>query len=91
MTTDILTLARRLRAARLAAGLTQGQVAAYLEIHRPSVAMIESARRNVSALELARLAELYRVPIAELVAFDACDDVTLGTRPVAVPVGDEPT
>jgi transcriptional regulator with XRE-family HTH domain len=91
MTTDILTLARRLRAARTAAGLTQGEVAAHLDLHREAVSAIESTRRDVKALELARLAELYRVPIADLVAFDACDDVGLGTRPVAAPVGDEPT
>jgi transcriptional regulator with XRE-family HTH domain len=87
MTTDILTLARRLRAARLAAGLSGQSAGAYLGLPRQAIYQIEHCSRNVSALELARLAELYKVPIGDLVAFDALDDVTLGTRPVSGPTG----
>jgi len=56
-------LAERLRAAREMAGLSQGQVAKMLGLHRPSVSEMEAGRRKVSAEEVARLAELYRVDI----------------------------
>jgi transcriptional regulator with XRE-family HTH domain len=54
-------LAHRLRAAREAARLTQRDVAARLGIHQPSVVVIESGKRAVTALELARMARLYGV------------------------------
>lgn len=51
---------RRLRAARETLGLTQDDVAGALEIPRTSVIAMEAGRRNVTALELRRLARLYR-------------------------------
>lgn len=59
-------LAARLRTAREMAGLSQGQVAKLLGLHRPSVSEIEAGRRKVSAEELTRLSELYRVDLAWL-------------------------
>jgi transcriptional regulator with XRE-family HTH domain len=56
-------LAERLRAAREAAGLTQGQVARILDMHRPSISEIEAGRRRVSAEELKVFAETYGVMI----------------------------
>ncbi len=56
-----MALAERLRMAREIAGLSQGQVAKKLGLHRPSVSEIEAGRRRVSAQELAELADLYRV------------------------------
>ncbi len=64
-------LARRLRAAREASGLTQAQVAKKLGLHRPSVAEIEAARRKVAAHELKTLADLYAVSVDWLTASDA--------------------
>ena len=54
-------VAGRLRAARQLAGLSQGQVARLLGLHRPTVTEIEAGRRRVAAEELAELAELYEV------------------------------
>jgi transcriptional regulator with XRE-family HTH domain len=54
-------LAQRLRLAREQAGLSQGQVAKLLDMHRPTITEIEAGRRSVSAQELARFAELYAV------------------------------
>src|SRR3712207_8170980 len=48
----------RLRAARETLGLTQVDVAGALGIQRTSVIAMEAGRRNVSALELRRLARL---------------------------------
>lgn len=59
-------IAERLKAARKLAGLSQGQVAKMLGLHRPSVSEMEAANRRVSADELARLAEAYDVSVAWL-------------------------
>jgi transcriptional regulator with XRE-family HTH domain len=54
-------IASRIREARKAAGLSQGQVAKLLGLQRPSVSEMEADRRRVSSDELARLAELFDV------------------------------
>lgn len=54
-------IAQRLRFAREQAGLTQGQAAKLLNLHRPSISEAEAGRRNISAPELAQLARLYDV------------------------------
>jgi len=56
-------LAERLRLAREQAGLSQGQVAKQLGLHRPSISEIEAGRRNVSAHELASFSQLYGVSV----------------------------
>lgn len=56
-------LGDRLRDARNYLGLTQEEAAAYLKIQRTALTDIESGRRRVDALELARLAKLYRQPV----------------------------
>lgn len=54
-------IAARLRMAREAAGLSQGQVAKRLDLHRPSISEIEAGRRRVSAEELSALADMYGI------------------------------
>jgi transcriptional regulator with XRE-family HTH domain len=56
----------RIREARKMAGLSQGQVAQILGLHRPSVSEIEAGNRRVSAYELSALAELFDVSISWL-------------------------
>lgn len=51
---------QRLRSARETLGLTQEDVAGALGIQRTSVIAMEAGKRNVSALELRRLARIYR-------------------------------
>lgn len=65
-TTPKQRVAARLREARELAGLSQGQVARLMKIHRPTVSEIEAANRNVTATELARFAEIYDVSVAWL-------------------------
>ena len=55
---------QRLRGARETLGLTQEDVAGALDIQRTSVIAMEAGRRNVSALELRRLARVYRRSVA---------------------------
>ncbi len=43
------------------AGLSQGQAACLLELHRPAVCEIEAGRRKVSAAELDQFAKIYGV------------------------------
>jgi transcriptional regulator with XRE-family HTH domain len=59
-------IASRLREARKMSGLTQGQVAAHLGLHRPTISEIEAGNRSVSAEELSAFAEMYEVSVAWL-------------------------
>jgi transcriptional regulator with XRE-family HTH domain len=54
-------IATRIREARLAAGLSQGQVAKLMDLHRPSVTEIETGNRKVSAEEIRQLADIFDV------------------------------
>ena len=56
-------LGDRLREARKYLGLKQEEVATYLKIPRTALTDIENGQRRVEALELTRLAKLYRQPI----------------------------
>lgn len=55
------TIAARLREARRMSGLSQGQAAQRMNMHRPTVSEIEAGNRRVSAEELSRFATLYEV------------------------------
>jgi transcriptional regulator with XRE-family HTH domain len=54
-------IASRIREARKAAGLSQGQVAKLLNLQRPSVSQIEAGQRRVSGDEIVRLARIFDV------------------------------
>ena len=55
------SVGKRLRWAREQAGLSQGQVARLLEMHRPTISQIESGKRRVAAEEVATFAATYQV------------------------------
>ena len=78
-------MAVNLRTAREAAGLSQGQVAKILDLHRPTVTEIEAGRRKVSGEELARFAALYRVGVEWLAGSpdetDAAEDRNFACGP----------
>ncbi len=57
-------LGDRLKEARKYLGLKQEEVATYLKIPRTALTDIESGQRRVEAIELTRLARLYRQPAA---------------------------
>ena len=61
---DRRILGDRLREARKYLGLKQDEVATYLKIPRTALTDIENGQRRVEVIELARLAKLYRQPIA---------------------------
>ena len=60
---DSLRLAMRLREAREYLGLAQQLVAERTGIPRVAISAIENGRRRVDALELEKLARLYRHPV----------------------------
>ncbi len=59
-------IADRLRLAREQAGLSQGQVARILGLHRPTISQIEAAQRALKAEEVQQFAKLYDVKEAWL-------------------------
>lgn len=68
---EVTVVAGRLREAREALGFTQEEVSGALGIPRTSVHAMETGKRNVSALELRRLARLYRRRVEWLLGEDA--------------------
>ncbi|MET4323807.1 helix-turn-helix transcriptional regulator [Bradyrhizobium sp. RT5a] len=56
-------LGEKLRQAREYVGFSQDEVATFLKLPRTAVTNIEAGQRKVEALELKRLAELYRQPV----------------------------
>lgn len=60
-------LVRRIRAHRLRLGLTQEDVAAYLEVPQSVVSRLEAGQRKISALEARDLAEWFGVDADELI------------------------
>lgn len=63
-------LGERLRDARKYLGLKQEEVAAYLKLPRTALTDIENGSRRVEAIELTRLARLYRQSMAYLTGED---------------------
>ncbi len=70
----------RLRWAREQAGLSQGQVARQLDLHRPTVSQIEAGKRNVRPDEIVQFAELYDVREDWIVSGATSEDVTEDPR-----------
>jgi transcriptional regulator with XRE-family HTH domain len=70
-TNERLRLGERLREARKYLGLNQEEVAEYLKIPRTALVDIESGQRRVEAIELTRLAKLYKQPVGYFTGEDA--------------------
>jgi transcriptional regulator with XRE-family HTH domain len=68
------SVGNRLRLARQQAGLSQGQVARMMNMHRPTISEIEAGRRRVAAEELADFARIYEVSVAWLTGSEEADD-----------------
>jgi Zn-dependent peptidase ImmA (M78 family)/transcriptional regulator with XRE-family HTH domain len=75
-------LGRRLREAREASGMTQEQVSREMRLSRASVAQMELGNRQVTSLELDRLAYLYGRDIRQFLAesFEPQDALTVLLR-----------
>jgi transcriptional regulator with XRE-family HTH domain len=60
------TVANRLRLAREQSGLSQGQAAKLMNLHRPTISEIEAGRRKVSTEEISAFARHYGVTVSWL-------------------------
>lgn len=67
---DGLRLGARLRALRVAAGLTQAELARRTGIHRPNIARVEAGRHTPSLETLSRLADAIGVPATRVLETD---------------------
>lgn len=64
------SLGGKLRRAREYVGYSQDEVATLLKVPRTAVTNMESGQRKVEALELKRLADLYRQPVSHFTGDD---------------------
>jgi len=60
---DRKTLGERLREAREYLGFSQEEVATFLGVSRSALSLVETGQRKVDALELKKLASLYKRPV----------------------------
>src|SRR2546427_5983329 len=80
---DRRLLATRLRDAREYLELSQEEVARVLGVPRSAVSMIESGQRQVGALELKKLAEIYQRPIEYFTGKEAAPPIPDNVRHLA--------
>ena len=73
---DRKTLGERLREAREYLGFSQDQVATFLGVSRSALSLMESGQRKVDALELKKLAGLYKRSVGYFTGEE--DDATIG-------------
>jgi len=76
-------LGARLRDARKYLGLKQEEVAEYLGIQRTALGDIESGQRRVEAIELTRLAKLYKQSVSYFIGEDVAADFPAGIAHLA--------
>jgi transcriptional regulator with XRE-family HTH domain len=81
-------LGEKLRQAREYLGFSQDEVATFLKVPRTAITNIEGGQRRVEAIELKRLAELYRQPVGYFTGEDEASaslpaDVALLARQAA--------
>lgn len=67
---DRRAMGERLRESRDYLGFSQEEVAKYLGISRSALSNIETGQRKVEALELKKLASLYKRPVAHFTGED---------------------
>jgi len=73
---DRKTLGERLRDAREYLGFSQDQVATFLAVSRSALSLMESGQRKVDALELKKLAGLYKRSVGYFTGEE--DDAAIG-------------
>src|SRR5262245_48967144 len=71
---DRKVMGDRLREAREYLGFSQEEVAEHLEIPRSALSLIETGARKVDALELKKLASLYKRPVAYFAGEDQSEE-----------------
>jgi len=72
-------LARRLREARKACGMKQEEVANRLGVSRSSISLMEMGKREVTSLELCKLAYIYGIDVASFLKEHDFEPETIGS------------
>jgi DNA-binding XRE family transcriptional regulator len=62
--------AKKIKEARVRAGITQDEAATLIKIKKSTISDIESAKRNITADELAQFSRIYNVDVRELLFVD---------------------
>lgn len=75
---DRKALGQRLREAREYLGFSQDQVAIFMGISRSALSLVESGQRKVDALELQKLAGLYKRPVGHFTG-ESTEEASFGT------------
>jgi transcriptional regulator with XRE-family HTH domain len=75
---DRKALGERIREAREYLGFSQDQVAAFLGVSRSALSLMETGQRKVDALELKKLAALFKRPVGFFTG-EASNEVLFGT------------
>lgn len=75
---------RRVRARRLQLGLAQDDLAYLAGLHRTYVGSLERGERNVSLLNIVRIADALSMDVGQLLAHMA---LAPSTRPLVAPMG----
>jgi len=75
---DRKALGERLREAREYLGFSQDQVATFLGVSRSALSLMETGQRKVDALELKKMAGLYKRPVGFFTG-EAAEEVSFGT------------
>ena len=57
--------AKKLKEARMRAGLSQDEAASLMKLNKRAISQIEAAQRNLSADELAQFSRIYEVDVRE--------------------------
>lgn len=71
---DPVELGKRLRTFRESQGSSQQDVASHLAVPRTAITLIEKGQRQVTTVELTKLAELYRRTVAEFLQANSGND-----------------
>ena len=85
---DRKVLGERLREAREYLGFSQEEIASYLSVPRSALSLMETGQRKVDALELKKLASVYKRPIGYFTGDNAEEVVGADIKHLARKVAD---